>query len=103
MAEVALGPLDEIPDGEGKAVVIDGRRYAVFREGERVFVVDDACPHRGGPLSDGLVGGGCVTCPLHGWKIAFATGDVVEGGRGRVRVLRGSVQAGEVIVETDEP
>lgn len=73
-----LGPVDRIPPGEGRNFVVAGRRLAVFRtrSGE-VYAVQGACPHKGGPLADGLVGGGCVVCPLHGRKFALSTGAAV--------------------------
>jgi len=75
---VDLGPLEAIPLGEGRTCVVDGREVAVFRtrEGE-VLAVQARCPHRGGPLADGLVGGGTVVCPLHAHRFDLRTGDPV--------------------------
>lgn len=75
-----IGPIDQIPRGEGRAFEIDGRRIAVFhtRSGE-VYAVDAVCPHRGGPLADGLLGGTVVVCPLHGWKFELTTGATPNG------------------------
>lgn len=73
--EVDLGPLDFIPLGEGRAYIVAGRHIAVFRQRDgRVFAIDNRCPHRGGPLADGIVGGGVVICPLHAWKFDLHTG-----------------------------
>jgi nitrite reductase (NADH) small subunit len=72
---VDIGPLDDIPLSQGRTYVIGGRAVAVFRERDgRLFAIDNHCPHRGGPLADGVVGDGTVICPLHGWKIELATG-----------------------------
>ena len=51
---------------------------AVFRNGEdEIFALEDRCPHKGGPLSQGIVSGKVVTCPLHSWKIDLETGEAV--------------------------
>ncbi|MGD9695575.1 MAG: Rieske 2Fe-2S domain-containing protein [Thermoleophilia bacterium] len=73
---VAVARLEDIPRLEGRPVTIGGRRVAIFRTpgGPRALV--DACPHRGGPLSDGLVGDDCVVCPLHGRRVSLSTGEV---------------------------
>lgn len=66
MPEVTIGPIEGFPDGRGVPVDVGGRRIAVFRVGERVFAVDDVCPHRGFPLHDGRVNGTTVCCRTHG-------------------------------------
>jgi nitrite reductase (NADH) small subunit len=83
---VAVARVEDVPLHEGRAVVVDGRRIAIFRTPSGVRALDGDCPHRGGPLADGLVGDDCVTCPLHGRRIDLATGEVTQGGRGAVRV-----------------
>jgi len=70
-----LGPVDRIPPGEGRAFEVGARRVAVFRtRAGGVYATQGGCPHRGGPLADGLLGGQCVVCPLHGYKFDVATG-----------------------------
>ena len=78
--ELALGPLVQIPPGEGRTFALDGLVVAVFhsRSGE-VFATQAACPHRGGPLADGIVGGNTVVCPLHARIYALADGAPVRG------------------------
>lgn len=74
-----LGPLANIPLGEGRQFKIDDRAIAVFRtrQGE-VFGVQAQCPHRAGPLQDGIVGGGKVVCPLHSYEFDLRTGQPIE-------------------------
>lgn len=75
MDQIDLGPLDFIPLGEARAYTFDGKTIAVFRQRDgRLFATDNACPHKAGPLADGLVGSGKVICPLHMWKIDLETG-----------------------------
>jgi nitrite reductase (NADH) small subunit len=80
MTEVTLGPLTAIPQGEGRTYSVLGEEVAVFcsRNGQ-VFAVQAACPHRGGPLADGLLGGTTLICPLHAWKFDIATGQALFG------------------------
>ena len=68
---VAVGRVEDVPVLEGRRVTIDGRRIAVFRLPDGWHAVDAACPHAGGPLQDGIVGDGCVTCPLHNRRYRF--------------------------------
>jgi nitrite reductase (NADH) small subunit len=74
--EITVGPIEAIPVGEGRTLEVAGERIAIFntREG-KVFAVQATCPHRDGPLADGLVGETTVICPLHGWKFDLGTGD----------------------------
>jgi nitrite reductase (NADH) small subunit len=68
--------LDAIPPRGARVAAIAGRSIAVFRTSDDgVFALLDRCPHRGGPLSQGIVHGNCVTCPLHDWVIDLATGE----------------------------
>jgi nitrite reductase (NADH) small subunit len=75
-ATFPLGALDQIPVGEGRVFRVAGRDVAVFRcrSGE-VHATSAECPHRGGPLADGLVGNGSVICPLHGFAFDLRTGE----------------------------
>ena len=72
---VTLENVDAIPVGEGRAFTVGERRIAVFRnrQGE-LYATQARCPHRGGPLFDGLLGGCTVICPLHGMRFDLTTG-----------------------------
>jgi nitrite reductase (NADH) small subunit len=68
---------ENIPVREGRAVVVAGREVAIFNLGaDRFLATGNRCPHKGGPLADGIVAGGSVVCPLHGWKINLECGSV---------------------------
>jgi len=70
---------ENIPLREGRSVQIGDQELAIFNLGDdRYVAVDNACPHRGGPLCDGIVSGDTVVCPLHGWKISLETGGVLK-------------------------
>ncbi len=80
LAEHRLGPVDQIPIGEGRAFCVAGQDIAVFRlRGGGVTATQAACPHRGGPLADGIVGLDSVVCPLHAWRFALGTGQAETG------------------------
>lgn len=65
---------DDVPLGEGRAITLDGRRIAIFRSAAGWFALDAACPHRGGPLADGIVCDDAVICPLHERRYDLASG-----------------------------
>jgi nitrite reductase (NADH) small subunit len=74
--EVYVAAVDAIPIGEGRAFHVGDYTIAVFRlRGGALRAMDNVCPHRGGPLSEGIVGAGTVLCPFHAWKFELATGD----------------------------
>jgi nitrite reductase (NADH) small subunit len=81
--EITVAPLSAIPLGEGRAFNVAGENIAIFhtRTGQ-VFAVQAQCPHKGGPLADGLVGGTAVICPLHSWKFDLVSGEPLMGSCG---------------------
>lgn len=75
-----LGPVSAIPEGEGRTYDLGDRRVAVFRTRQgSVFATQAECPHKRGPLADGLVGHDAVVCPLHEWKFELGTGAARQG------------------------
>jgi len=74
-----------------------GGDIAIFRTSDdKVFALHDKCPHKGGPLSQGLVHGERVTCPLHGWNIGLADGHAVAPDMGSCKRFEIKLEAGEV-------
>ncbi len=67
---------ENIPPREGRAVHVGDREIALFNLGDRFLAVDNRCPHRGGPLADGIVAGTAAVCPLHAWRVNLETGAV---------------------------
>ena len=77
---IDVGRLDEIPVGEGRTFAVDGRQVAVFRLRDgSLRALDAICPHRGGPLADGLADDCVVVCPLHGHTFDMSTGGEASG------------------------
>jgi len=70
--------VDDVPLGEGRAITLGGRRIAIFRAAAGWFALDAACPHRGGPLADGIVCDNAVICPLHDRRYDLATGEALN-------------------------
>lgn len=92
--EICLGGVDEIPPGEGRVFALGGERVAVFRSRNgKFYAVQSDCPHQGGPLADGVVGGCAVVCPLHSWKFDLETGQCLSGGEARLRTYSLRVSA----------
>jgi len=85
---IAIGTISDIPPRGARCVDTPAGRIAVFRTAEdRVFAIEDRCPHRGGPLSQGIVHGAAVTCPLHNWVISLETGKALGADEGCVRTI----------------
>src|SRR5687768_14313478 len=74
MAFTTVATLAELPAGKGKQVTVDGHTIALFLLDGKVYAIDDTCPHRGAPLSDGMCRDGQVMCPLHAARFDLATG-----------------------------
>lgn len=73
--EHRLGPVEEIPVGEGRCYAVDGEQVAVFRlRNGTVHATQATCPHRGGPLADGQLDDRVVVCPLHAYAYVLETG-----------------------------
>jgi nitrite reductase (NADH) small subunit len=93
---------DEVPP-LGARVLERGAQcaaIALFRAGDgRIFALEDRCPHKGGPLSQGIVAGERVTCPLHGWTIELETGEAVAPDAGTTRRFAVHVVGGRVLIE----
>ena len=99
MTWVDAGPLRAIPVRGARVLAARGGAIALFRTGEdRVFALRDRCPHRGGPLSQGIVHGSCVTCPLHDWVVDLATGAARAPDHGTVETFPALVDGERVLV-----
>ncbi|MBB3235638.1 nitrite reductase small subunit NirD [Phyllobacterium endophyticum] len=85
---IEIGTLNDIPRRGARCVKTPQGKIAVFRTMEdQVFAIDDHCPHKGGPLSQGIVHGASVTCPLHNWVISLETGKALGADEGSVKTV----------------
>jgi nitrite reductase (NADH) small subunit len=95
--------LEDIPVLGSRVVRSAAGDIAVFRNGEdEVFAVHDKCPHKGGPLSQGMVHGRSVTCPLHGWKIDLGRGEAIAPDAGCTRTFEVKVDQDFVMLRVAE-
>ncbi|AGT32189.1 nitrite reductase NAD(P)H small subunit [Geobacillus genomosp. 3] len=100
MAKVEIGRIDQLPKRLGKRVRVGNHELALFRTGDgRVYAVENRCPHKGGDLSQGIVSGEYVFCPLHDWKICLKDGRAQAPDEGCVKTYRVAVEDGSVYVE----
>ena len=87
-AWIDIGAIDDIPRLGARVVKTALGCVAVFRaEDDAIFALDDRCPHKNGPLSQGIVHGASVTCPLHNWVISLETGKALGADEGGVRTI----------------
>jgi nitrite reductase (NADH) small subunit len=91
----------DIPLREGRAVLAGNCEVAVFNLGDRFLAVENRCPHKSGPLADGIVSGATVVCPLHAWKLSLETGRGLTGpgASSCVETFRTRVEHGVVFLE----
>lgn len=103
MAFIRIATLGEIPPlGARRFKRADGVEIAVFRTGtDGVFALRDRCPHKGGPLSQGIVFGESVACPLHNWCIGLATGEATAPDVGVVERFPVRVEGDDVLLDPD--
>jgi nitrite reductase (NADH) small subunit len=101
---IAICTVQEIPMlGARRVTRTRGPDVALFRTaGDRIHALLDRCPHRAGPLSQGIVFGAAVACPLHNWTIALDTGCAREPDEGRTPVFQVKVEDGRVWLDGDE-
>jgi nitrite reductase (NADH) small subunit len=95
-----VGALDDIPRLGARCVTSSAGPIAIFRTADdQIFAVRDECPHKQGPLSQGIVHGNSVTCPLHGWVISLRTGEADAPDVGCAKRHTVHVQNGRVLLE----
>ena len=93
----------DVPMGEGRAVTLDGHRIALFRTATGWYAIDNACPHAGGPLADGIASDCQVICPLHERRFALDTGEPIGHDGPGVAAHRVVVREGDVLVALAQP
>ncbi len=96
---IDVGVLADIPRRGARQILTPDGPVAVFRtHDDRVFAIEDRCPHKGGPLSQGIVHGAAVTCPLHNWVIDLQTGAAQGADDGCARTLAVRLQDDRVLL-----
>jgi nitrite reductase [NAD(P)H] small subunit len=94
---IDVGRVEDVPLRGARVVATASGDIAVFRTAVgALFALRDRCPHKGGPLSQGIVHGGAVTCPLHNWVIDLASGEATGADRGSVPCVQLRVKDGRI-------
>jgi nitrite reductase (NADH) small subunit len=100
MSWVDIGALDDIPAQGARVVKTAQGCVAVFRTlDDQVFALDDRCPHKGGPLSEGIVHGHSVACPLHNWVFDMSSGAAQGADEGQVNTYPARIENGRVLLD----
>ena len=95
-----VGSVEDIPRRGGRVVKTPRGCIAIFRAADdTIFAMDDRCPHKGGPLSEGIVHGDRVTCPLHNWVFDMNSGEAQGADKGIVRTFAAKVEGGRVFLD----
>jgi nitrite reductase (NADH) small subunit len=97
---IEVGSLDAIPVRGARLVKTEAGCIAVFRTAENeAFAIDGKCPHKAGPLAEGIVHGRSVTCPLHNWVIDLETGKAQGADSGAVRTIPLQIEDGRILLD----
>lgn len=102
MSWIDIGHIDDIPLRGARVVKTPVGCVALFRTAEdEVFAASDRCPHKGGPLSDGIVHGRKVTCPLHNWAFSLETGEAQGNDQGRIATYPLRIENARLLLDAD--
>ena len=91
--------LSEISEGSGKTLQCSGPVLALFNVGGKIYAMDNTCPHRGGPLGEGSVEDGLVTCPWHAWSFDVKTGECKTAPGTQQKTYPAKVESGDIFVD----
>lgn len=97
---VKVARKSDLSSGEGMVVEVDGNRIALFNVNGEFFALDNTCPHRGGPLGEGMVDASNLTvqCPWHGWTFSCRTGVSPINPAARVEAFEVKVEGDDILV-----
>lgn len=99
MEWIDIGAAEDVPLRGSRVVATPKGDIAVFKTATgRIFALWDKCPHKGGPLSQGIVHGDSVTCPLHNWVIGLESGEVKGPDQGCARKVETRLDAGRILL-----
>ena len=98
-----IGTIDDIPPRGARCVKSPQGKIGVFRtHDDRIFAIEDHCPHKGGPLTQGIVHGAAVSCPLHTWVFSLETGKALGADEGAVKTIPVRIEDGRIAIRLDE-
>ncbi|MGH1352457.1 MAG: nitrite reductase small subunit NirD [Methyloligellaceae bacterium] len=100
---VEIGPVADVPPLGSRVFRLPNVHIAIIRaEEDKIFAIENKCPHKNGPLSEGIVHGCRVTCPLHNWVIELETGEAVAPDEGKVATWPVRVDNGNIFVQVKD-
>lgn len=100
---VDVGATDDVPQRGARCVNKGDLTVAIFRTADdQFFALEDKCPHKHGPLSQGIVHDGCVTCPMHNWVISLSSGQAQGADEGQTRTFTIQVRDGRLFLDLEE-
>ena len=100
---VDIGSIHDVPQRGARCVKKGELTIAIFRTAEdQFFALEDKCPHKNGPLSQGIVHDGCVTCPLHNWVISLKTGQAQGADEGETKTYTVIVRDERLLLDLEE-
>ena len=103
MSWIDIGPIEEVPLRGARMVKTALGCIAIFRTAEaEVFAASNTCPHKGGPLSEGIVHGTSVTCPLHNWVFDLNTGEAQGADDGRIATYPVRIDGDRILLDATE-
>lgn len=101
---IEIGRIEDIPRQGARVVATPAGNVAIFRTlNDEIFAVRDLCPHKGGPLSQGIVCGKRVACPLHNWVIDLASGEAAPPDEGRTAYFPVKLENERLWLQLDRP
>ncbi len=101
---IDIGSIHDIPRQGARTVKLSSGEIGVFRtQDDRIFALENRCPHKHGPLSQGIVHGHAVACPLHNWRISLATGEALGDDKGCVPVVAVKLDGERVMIAWPVP
>ncbi|MEO1564226.1 MAG: nitrite reductase small subunit NirD [Pseudomonadota bacterium] len=101
MSWLDIGALEDVPIRGARKVKTHLGCIGVFRTSEiEVFAVQNECPHKGGPLSEGIVHNQKITCPLHNWVFDLNTGQALGADEGQIATYAVKVEGGRILLDT---
>jgi len=95
---VRVAKVSDIPPGQGRVVVVQGRPIALFNLDGSLYALSNVCLHRGGPIGEGELDGTVVTCPLHGWEYDVRTGSNTINPAARLSTFPVRIEGDDVLV-----
>ena len=98
---IDIGPVDQLPTLGGRTLAVQGGEdIGIFRTSTgSIHALVNRCPHKHGPLSEGIVHDTSVSCPLHNWKISLVTGEALGEDKGCVPVIPVKIDAGRIYID----